>query len=138
MATQFIVRSEGNKQALSLKPVVYDGLQIGSLIENGVHIFELPSDADIIIELVVKRKSGLAAESNLKPPSDSRGKRKASDLTSGDSVNQAKRAELVVKRKSSSDTESNLKPPSNPRGKHKASALSPREYSDGDIAVSID
>jgi hypothetical protein len=92
MATQFIVRSEGHKQALSLKTVIYDGLQIGRLQENGIQIFELPSDADIIIELVVKRKSSSAAESNLKPPSDSRGKRKASDLTPGDSVNQAKQA----------------------------------------------
>jgi hypothetical protein len=92
MATQFIVRSEGHKQALSLKTVIYDGLQIGRLQENGIHIFELPSDADITIELVVKRKSSSAAESNLKPPSDSRGKRKAPDSTPGDSVNQAKQA----------------------------------------------
>jgi hypothetical protein len=56
-----------------------DGLKVGRLQENGIRIFELPSDADL--ELVVRRKSSSAAKSNLTPPSTSEGERKASDLT---------------------------------------------------------
>ena len=50
---------------------LYDGIEIGRLIENGLTVFELPSDADIMIEIVVKLKSGSAAEPNPKPASDS-------------------------------------------------------------------
>ena len=46
IATQVIVRSEGNKQALSLKTVVYDGIEIGGLTENGITVFELPPDGN--------------------------------------------------------------------------------------------
>jgi hypothetical protein len=86
MATQFIVRSEGNKHALSLKTVVYDGLDIRRLQENGIPIFELPSDEDMIIELVVKRKNSSASETNPKPASNSSKKRKATDFKTPDDI----------------------------------------------------
>jgi hypothetical protein len=57
MATQFIIRSEGGLLPLNLKLVVFDGLKIGRSQENGIRFFEMPSDLDVIIELVVKRSS---------------------------------------------------------------------------------
>jgi hypothetical protein len=82
MATQFIVRSEGNTQGLHLTTVVYDGLKIGRLSEDGIPIIELPSNADIVIELVVKLNYSSAAESNPKPAPNSNKTCKASALTS--------------------------------------------------------
>jgi hypothetical protein len=86
MATQFIVRSEGNKQALSLKTVVYDGLDIRRLQEDGIPIFELPSDEEMIIELVVKRKNSSTSETNPKSAPNSSKKRKAADLKTPDDI----------------------------------------------------
>jgi hypothetical protein len=57
---KFISFSTAFKQALNLTTVVYDGLKIERFQENDIPIFELPADADIIIELFVKQKSSSA------------------------------------------------------------------------------
>ena len=61
MATQFTVRSFGHKHNLELKSVTYDGVDISRVRENGFMVFEI-SDPDVVIELVVKRKIGSAAD----------------------------------------------------------------------------
>lgn len=57
MATQFLVRSPGNKHAISLKTVLYDGVGLSRIIDdNGTVVFEL-SDSDVQVELVVRRRN---------------------------------------------------------------------------------
>jgi hypothetical protein len=110
MATKFIVRSEGGTKALSLKTVVYDGLKIGRLVENGVSIFEIPSDQDVIIELVVKCKSSSAAAvssisaamtgSKASPTSEPSKKREAPAFTPDDILMKRYSAEEIAVRDS--------------------------------------
>eukprot|EP00956_Cyclotella_meneghiniana_P022161 scaffold41436_cov37-Cyclotella_meneghiniana.AAC.1 len=56
MATQFLVRSPGNKHAISLKTILYDGVGLSRVDDNGMAVFEL-SDADVEVEIVVRRKN---------------------------------------------------------------------------------
>jgi hypothetical protein len=60
MTTQFIVRSEGEKQLLAFSTMCYDGINLTTVTEGGITIFEI-SDPDAVIELVVRRKSPIAA-----------------------------------------------------------------------------
>lgn len=59
MATQFIVRSQ-DKQPFGLRTVIYPGIEIKRTKENDIAVFEL-TDSDLIVELVVKRKSSAPA-----------------------------------------------------------------------------
>lgn len=56
MPPQFIVRSHGLERDLKLRTVVYGGVEIKRLTEHGLAIFEI-SDPDVVLELVIKRKS---------------------------------------------------------------------------------
>lgn len=54
MATQFLVRTPGNKHAINLKTILHDEIELIRIDEDGMAIFELPA-ADVVVELVVRR-----------------------------------------------------------------------------------
>ena len=54
MATQFLVRSPGNKHAIPVKAVLYDGVELTKIDEDGMSVFQL-SDPGVTVELVVRR-----------------------------------------------------------------------------------
>jgi hypothetical protein len=62
MATQFVVRSQGHRRPLQLKTLLYDGVEIVRVRENGIAIFDIVDpDDDVILELVIKRKHSSSA-----------------------------------------------------------------------------
>ena len=55
MSTQFLVRSQNNEHTLTLRTLLYDGLELHRIQDDGMAVFEI-ADADVLIELVVRRK----------------------------------------------------------------------------------
>jgi hypothetical protein len=64
MGTQFIVRSQDNKFALKRRTFLYDGVKIIRSCEDDVAIFKF-DDPDLVVELVVRKKSVSDAIANL-------------------------------------------------------------------------
>eukprot|EP00956_Cyclotella_meneghiniana_P034392 scaffold104364_cov36-Cyclotella_meneghiniana.AAC.2 len=72
MATQFLVRTPGNKHAINLKTILHDEIELIRIDEDGMAIFELPA-ADVVVELVVRRQHNSSCQPLLKSPAVSSG-----------------------------------------------------------------
>ena len=72
MATQFLVRTPGNKHTINLKTILHDEIELIRIDEDGMAIFELPA-ADVVVELVVRRQHNSSCQPLLQSPAVSSG-----------------------------------------------------------------